>query len=398
MSKFLCIKNEGLINELDITSLGLSTKRGDNSKIGQFGSGSKFALAWLVRNNINFKIFSGLEEIKIDTETVLHRDLPVSFITINGRKTDITTEFGGIDWQAWMVLRELISNAMDEPGFKLTTQEDYTPEDGNTTIVLPMEDDIKEIMVNYHHYFCFDRIPSYENKRGKIFIKQELSNLTVYRKGIRCLDSNRKTYVDVSFSNIKINESRLSSEGDMDYEMRQLLTTDNEIPYKIWEALFNSEYKDWLPANPGISALNAIAILKEQYRIECPLNLTLLGFLGSGLMTENKKTLIIPNIYYNTAIKQGILIQNESLIQIGDTAFLEIEDNRKEEIQYYLQNFGFPCEVKFGAMELSKDIVIKQNLILIKASCTYTAKQLAVLVLQTIDIETALPIFEKHIV
>lgn len=397
MSKFLCIKNEGLINELDITSLGLSTKRGDNSKIGQFGSGSKFALAWLVRNNINFKIFSGLEEIKIDTETVLHRDLPVSFITINGRKTDITTEFGGIDWQAWMVLRELISNAMDEPGFKLTTQENYTPENGNTMIVLPMENDIKEIMVNYHQYFCFDRIASYENIDGKVFIKTDKTPITIYRKGIRCLDSNRKTYVDVSFNNININESRLSSEGHMDREMGKLLSKP-DIPYKVWEALFKSDYNDWLPSYATNSALNAIAILKETYRIECPLNINLLGFLGMGLTEEVKQILVIPNYYYNEAVKKGILVQNDALIQIGDTAFLEIEDNRKEEIQYYLQNFGFPCEVKFGAMELSKEIVIKQNLILIKTSCTYTAKQLAVLVLQTINIETALPIFEKHIV
>lgn len=393
--KYLVIRNEGLINELDITSLGLSTKRGDSSKIGQFGSGSKFALAYLVRENIPFKIFSGLEEIKIDTETVLHRDQPVSFITINGRKTDITTEFGGVDWQCWMALRELISNAMDEPGFKLTTEEEYLPVLGNTTIVLEMVNPVKQIMVNYHHYFAFDRIASYENLVGKVFIKSENTYISVYRKGIRCLDSTRKSYVDVNFNNIDINESRLTNEGYTDVQMRRLL--NYEVPYQVWEALFKGEYKDWLPLTPPKSAMDAIAVLKERYKIECPLNINLLGFLGMGLIEENKPILIIPNTYYNSAIEVGILTSTENITKIGDTAFLEIEDNRKREVQYYLQNFGYLCEIKFGAMELAKDIIIKENLVLVKASVTYTAKQLAILILQTLNIETALPIFEKHI-
>lgn len=394
--KYLVIRNEGLINELDLTSLGLSTKRGDSSKIGQFGSGSKFALAYLVRENIPFKIFSGMEEFKIDTETVLHRDQPVSFITINGRKTDITTEFGGIDWECWMALRELISNAMDEPAFALKMQDEYNPAENHTTIVLEMVDPVKQIMVNYHHYFAFDRIASYENSVGKVFIKSDNTYISVYRKGIRCLDSTRKSYVDVNFNNVEINESRLSSEGFIDIQMRRLLNF--EVPYQVWEALFKGEYKDWLPVTPVKSALNAIAVLKERYKIECPLNINLLGFLGMGLIEEGKPILLIPNTYYTKAIEEGILERNESLTQIGDTAFLEIDDPRKQETQYYLQNFGFPCEVKFGAMELNKDIIIKENFVLVKASATYTAKQLAVLILQTINIKTALPIFEKHIV
>lgn len=395
--KYLVIRNEGLINELDLTSLGLSTKRGDSSKIGQFGSGSKFALAYLVRENIPFKIFSGMEEFKIDTETVLHRDQPVTFITINGRKTDITTEFGGIDWQCWMALRELISNAMDEPAFSLKTQEEYTPEENHTTIVLEMVNQVKEIMVNYHHYFCFDRIASYENRHGKLFIKQEQSPIAVYRKGIRCLDSNRKAFLDCNFYNIEINESRLASEGHLDVYMRLLLKQE-DVPQTVWENCFKSDYKDWLPVECPKSAFNAISTLKHKYRIECPVNIGLLGFLGSGLMEETKEILVIPNNYYNAAVKEGILEMNENLTQIGDTAFLEIEDNRKQELEYYLKNFGFPCKVKFGAMEFSKEIIIKDNLILIKSSSQYSAKQLAVLILQTIPIEHALPIFENHII
>lgn len=46
MINYLKIQNRGLITVEDLKFIGSSTKRGKNNKIGQFGSGWKFALAW----------------------------------------------------------------------------------------------------------------------------------------------------------------------------------------------------------------------------------------------------------------------------------------------------------------------------------------------------------------
>lgn len=52
---YLKISNKGLLDVEALTLLGASSKRGDNTKIGMFGSGNKFSLAYLLRNNYNIK-------------------------------------------------------------------------------------------------------------------------------------------------------------------------------------------------------------------------------------------------------------------------------------------------------------------------------------------------------
>ena len=54
---FVEITNDGEIDSLSLSLVGASTKRADGSKIGFFGSGNEYALALLLRENIDFKIF-----------------------------------------------------------------------------------------------------------------------------------------------------------------------------------------------------------------------------------------------------------------------------------------------------------------------------------------------------
>ena len=103
---YLKFSNKGLLEIEALSLLGASTKRGNDKLIGQFGSGNKFALAYLLRNNYDVKIFSGTEEITISTLEKTFRDQTFSVICFNGKESSITTEFGK-DWQLWQALREL---------------------------------------------------------------------------------------------------------------------------------------------------------------------------------------------------------------------------------------------------------------------------------------------------
>ena len=54
--KYLAFRNQGQLSVLDLTTMGDSIKREDDSKIGKFDSGLKYALAILYRNNVKFRI------------------------------------------------------------------------------------------------------------------------------------------------------------------------------------------------------------------------------------------------------------------------------------------------------------------------------------------------------
>src|SRR5207302_1267275 len=95
--------------------LGASNKRGDSAKIGYFGTGLKYAIAVMLRQGIEFKVFSGTKEIKIGQRNTKFLDSTVAVMTVNGEKTSITLD-AGIDWQPWFAIREIYSNSIDEGG------------------------------------------------------------------------------------------------------------------------------------------------------------------------------------------------------------------------------------------------------------------------------------------
>ena len=96
--KWIKIKNKGMIQPEALHLMGGTTKTNDSTKIGQFGSGNKYALAYLLRNGYSVKIFSGLEEIKIETKSIDFRNNDFEVIYINGERTSITTKMGK-DWE-----------------------------------------------------------------------------------------------------------------------------------------------------------------------------------------------------------------------------------------------------------------------------------------------------------
>lgn len=84
----LQIRNKGEIPVEAFTLLGASTKREDESKIGFFGSGLKYAMARLLRTEKEFRIFSGTEEVVITTEQATLKDQTFERILVNGQQTE----------------------------------------------------------------------------------------------------------------------------------------------------------------------------------------------------------------------------------------------------------------------------------------------------------------------
>ncbi len=226
---FIRIRNSGEIQPQALHLVGASTKRNDTSKIGQFGSGNKYALAFFLRNDYNIRVFAGTKEIPITTQKESFREQEFNVIHINGEKTSITTEMGK-DWAFWQAIREVYCNAIDEGGCTMDFVQDISPVEGETHFYIDTKKDVIEFMGKFDNYFATKKKVLFEGKTGRILSKSG-TEANIYRKGIKCVNSNRTSVFDYDFNDIHIDENRLV--------MYSWLTEE-----KIWDLLFECDNEE----------------------------------------------------------------------------------------------------------------------------------------------------------
>jgi hypothetical protein len=209
------ISNQGEIELGGLHLMGVSSKRGDESKIGFFGSGNKYAIATLLRTKTPFKIYSGTKQIKIETEKVLFKGQLYNQISIDGNKTSLTAEMGP-DWETWFAVREFYCNAQDEGYASLKVSKSTMGENGKTKIYVRLTDEMDQFFKVINEYILIDKTNQLETvatKYGKVSfysIRNDRDEIVCYRKGIRIFPKNtRKSLFKYDFDSIEINESRM---------------------------------------------------------------------------------------------------------------------------------------------------------------------------------------------
>lgn len=212
MKNYLKIQSAGEIELGAFTLIGASTKRGDSGKIGYYGSGLKYSISALLRNNIAFKVFAGIEEVVISTETQSFRSDSFEMITVNGNPTSLTTNMGGTDWdRPFAPIREIYSNALDEDTDAiLGLSANPTGELGKTTFYIEMTESVTHFYDNVHLYFCTQNENVLAiNEWGALYESIE-KDYRLFRKGILCdHDSSKKALFHYNSNHFLINESRV---------------------------------------------------------------------------------------------------------------------------------------------------------------------------------------------
>jgi hypothetical protein len=230
--KYLKIKSAGIIEEGAFSLLGASTKKDDDSKIGMFGSGLKYSIAALLRNNVLFKIFSGEEEIKITTKETKFRDKTYDLIVVNGQETSLTTTMGDEDWDTgFSFIREIYSNALDEDSdTELSIESELNPVSNYTVFYIQLTKDVKDFYDNIHNYFCkHNSNVIYADNNGAIYPSG--GGLRLFRKGILC-------------SHQKDTKALFNYNGDYPINESRVLKTDWDGKYKtglLWMSCTSEE-------------------------------------------------------------------------------------------------------------------------------------------------------------
>ncbi|MFW6312136.1 MAG: hypothetical protein ACOC1K_07875 [Nanoarchaeota archaeon] len=346
--KYLCIANKGLIEVEALTLVGASTKR-DSETIGMFGSGNKYALAYLLRNNYNIRLFSGEEEIKVKTKPHSFREQNFNVIYINDEKTSITTEMGH-KWSLWQALREIYANAIDEGLLFFDFVNEINPSQENSTLFyIEADAAIEEFMFNIQDYFAINKEVIFENNKGKIY-KKHGNKTCVYRKGTRCFETNNPSLFDYDLYNIEINEDRMAiHHWEVIEDIWYMLSNSdkNIIPYEI---LNNIHKEDYLEANIDHFLINLYKDFSDSWKYVlkdkkiCPKNMA--RWLDKK---ERLQTYLVPEKLYNklSALTENSSVPNKFKL-IGTVAYKDIEELSEERANILSKVYDFFVDSNFN--------------------------------------------------
>lgn len=253
---YLLIQNNGVAPLEGFTVLGVSTSRGNSEKIGQFGSGLKHGINLLMRNGINPIIYLGEDELKFYPKVKFMGEKQYNRICYSFRgeehETGFALEFGEIDWDSTeMVLREIISNAIDASG-KENVVIDTVSESGVrghedfTSIYIPLTQDIQKYYLNLSNKF----LHFVNREHEKILTKDKPNDpISIYRKGVFVRNvehiHNRSVFNYNFDDSSKIDESRNMQDGSCAVYAAGLLARDIDNYAKYFEDLSNHYTPAW---------------------------------------------------------------------------------------------------------------------------------------------------------
>ncbi len=244
--KHLMIRNKGLLN-LDLLRLiGASTKTNDPSKIGQFGTGLKYAISYLVRNNNNFRLFIGEDEIKFTTSKIGVGGQEMYEIACNGMSMNITTQYG-YQWNAWEMIREVYCNAMDESSVEKKITDGRTRKKGipgYTTFFIEVDEEVEKVLDHWNAYFN-QKSPIFEDENVAIFKKNKPGKLRIYKNGVMVENHSYYTsYFDYDFKTCDLNELRQYRGFCNEDIATAILNSDKRVIAEFLKMYNNSGVKD----------------------------------------------------------------------------------------------------------------------------------------------------------
>jgi hypothetical protein len=327
---WLKIQNDGGLDTAALFLMGASTK--NETQIGYFGTGIKYALCWFLRNNVDFKIFNGKTEIKVELKKYDLRGEVFDVVYIDGKQTSLTTRLGR-DWTNWYAVREVYCNALDEPNADIKLVDDIDDvEDDKTTFFLHLTDELSDIVNNIDKYFSFQRTPIFECKTGRIY-ERAAKNTITYRKGVMCATHIDKEGVyDYDLFDIEINEQR---------EAKYAWTVIQDVWRMIYQCddvnvlrklLMNVDGTYEGTIDSSMSSTYTSSFAKEAWQTVLD-DITICHKGMIPLMTEQEvaQAVVLPMQVVRDLRASFNVTLPRSVAQVGDEAYLKVEADEIEQ-------------------------------------------------------------------
>lgn len=350
--RYLKIQNDGVLDVRLVALLGGTTKANDQYKIGQFGTGLKYTIAYLFRENLDFKIFCGEEEVKltIERENIANTDFDI--VCIQGNRTSITTQMGR-EWTAWMIVRELWCNALDEKGESRDVvygEDKLIGQLNTTTFYIQINSAIQDVLDNWYKYFVKTDQYMWDNHNYGIFPNGDEGKLRLYKHGVLIYEHpSVNSLFCYDIKNADINELR-EFKGLLHYEVFNALREPNQdvIAYFL-DNIHEDDYEgseldySWFSTFAGIWR-NTIG---DRRLISSGSNWT------EGVETNFEKVIHLPKKVYKALTKAfeglGVLARTDNDADFYEAKLPETEQ-KVSECKSVLENAGY---------EFKKGLIIK---------------------------------------
>jgi hypothetical protein len=202
----------------DLFTLGVSTSRGDATKIGQFGSGTLMGvLAWMRSFGDSPVFMVNGQKVTFTTDAVQKSD-GATFGQVSmkiGRKStplSVALEYGELDWRnPELGLREWICNAIDKDSMNcLSVVSRIEASDDEVAVFVPYTGIAKAYHSQIDKYFLHFRGLAEQ----EVIEKAALSPCKIYRKGVFVCEVQELSLCDYNL-NFDINECRTGSSDSL---------------------------------------------------------------------------------------------------------------------------------------------------------------------------------------
>lgn len=252
---YIEISNPGVADYRSLTLLGVSTTRygGAEGTIGNFGSGFKYSLALLLRQNIKPIIICGNLKMEIFSKEITVKGTTFNQVCVkySGKDLDgntknsteelgFTSEYGVADWNNLsMCFREFMANAIDgailsgasHKAVEINYVEKPRAAKGSTSVLIPIE---KE---DYNHWkgvlsdmFLHVATPELLKEKCLPKLKPEEDKVRIYKRGVLVACLKGKSVFDYNLGEeLSLDESRNASDWDIKYAVSKALRDESSL-------------------------------------------------------------------------------------------------------------------------------------------------------------------------